>query len=144
LSPRTHTEWTVNVDLDEGPGPRSNRSQPAILADWSVNSGLDNVVPRDDEYTVDVTPSYSQQYKGEHGRFTAQLWATYDDGTTWTPVGEPTTTRVGKPARFTVETTPAQTNGFVGYRVRMTDQAGNAIDQTVIRAARTTATPPRP
>jgi subtilisin family serine protease len=143
LSPRTHTEWTVNVDLDEGPSPWSNWSQPAILADWSVNSGLDNVVPRD-EYTVDVTPSYSQYYKGDHGRFTSQLWATYDDGATWTPVDEPRTTRLGKPARFTVEKTPTQTNGFVGYRVRMTDEAGNAIDQTVIRAARTTAAAPRP
>jgi subtilisin family serine protease len=137
LSVRSHTEWTVNVDVDEGPGPWSTRHQPAILTDWFVDGGLDTVVPAGKRYTVRVVPSYGMHTQ-PHGELTARLWATYDDGQTWIQVPGVRVVSAGEAATFSVRT-PEQTNGFVGYRTVISDEDGNAIDQTVIRAAYTQA-----
>lgn len=135
LSVRSHTEWTVNVHLDQ----KSARlvPQPAILATWYVHGGLDNVVPAGKAYAVSVVPSYPAS-TGNYGPVTARLWATYDDGQTWVQVPGTRVVQAGQAATFSLWT-PGQTNGFVGYRVQMTDASGNAIDQTVIRAAFTHA-----
>jgi subtilisin family serine protease len=131
ISVKTHTEWTVNIHLD----PQSNAqvTQPAIGTTWYVDGGLDNVVPAGTPYTVRVVPAYPDG-TGSHGLVTARLWATYDDGQTWTQVPGTRVVQPGQPATFTLKT-PAQTNGFAGYRVQMSDADGNAINQTVIRAA---------
>jgi subtilisin family serine protease len=132
LSTRTHTEWTVHAELDR----TQPREQPGVLLDWSVDSGLDNVVSRGN-HAVTLTPGYSSKYQGgDHGAFTVELWATYDDGATWSKVG--TQSKVGRDGQATFHVnTSSQSNGYVGYRAVATDQAGNQIDQTVIRAART-------
>jgi hypothetical protein len=135
LSARSHTEWTINVHVD--PNPSHEVPQPAIQASWYVDGGLDNVVPSGRAYTVRVVPSYPGS-TGTHGNVTARLWATYDDGQSWVQVPGTQVVQAGQAATFSLRT-PAQTNGFVGYRVQMTDADGNAIDQTVIRAAFTQA-----
>jgi hypothetical protein len=131
LSVKTHTEWTINVHLNT----QSNApvTQPMIQTTWYVDGGLDNVVPTGTPYTVRVVPSYPGG-TGSHGLVTARLWATYDDGQTWVQVPGTRVMRPGQPATFRLRT-PAQTNGFVGYRVQMSDADGNAINQTVIQAA---------
>jgi hypothetical protein len=136
LSTRTRTEWTVHTDLH--PGER--REQPGVVLDWFVDMSLANVVDRD-EYDVTVTPGYSVAYTGDHGPFRVELWATYDDGATWEKVGTRSYVRTDREATFEVEDTPRRTNGFVGFRAVATDRAGNRIDQTVIRAARTVPAP---
>jgi hypothetical protein len=139
LSVRSHTEWTVNVHLSTRTSPAA---QPAIQATWFVDGGPDNIVPADRPYQVGVVPSYPAG-AGSHGVVTARLWATYDDGKTWTQVPGTQTVRPGQPATFTLRT-PAQTNGFAGYRVQMSDADGNAINQMVIRAAITQPPPAKP
>jgi subtilisin family serine protease len=131
FSVTTHTVWTINVHLNT----QSNSfvTQPAIQTIWYVDGGLDNVVPTGTPYTVRVVPTYPAG-TGSHGLVTARLWATYDDGKTWIQVPGTRVVQPGQPATFTLKT-PAQTNGFAGYRVQMSDADGNAIDQTVIRAA---------
>ena len=59
---------------------------------------------------------------------------TYDDGQTWVQVPGIRVVQPGQPTTFMLKT-PAQTNGFVGYRVQKSDADGNAIYQTVIRTA---------
>ena len=133
LSASTHTVWTINVHLNT----QSNApvTQPMILTTWYVEGGLDNVVPDRTPYSVRVVPAYPAG-TGSHGLVSARLWATYDDGKTWVLVPGTQVTRPGQPATFTLRT-PARTNGFVGYRVQVSDADGNSIDQTVIRAAYT-------
>ncbi|HUN33535.1 MAG TPA: S8 family serine peptidase [Trebonia sp.] len=138
LSATTHTVWTIDVHLNTQ--STTSITQPMILTTWYVNGGLDNVVPSHAPYTVQVVPSYLAG-TGHHGLVTARLMATYDDGKTWVAVPGTQVVRAGQPATFTVRT-PARTNGFVGYRVQMSDADGNAIDQTVMRAAYTQ--PPAP
>lgn len=138
-STRTHTEWTVNVDFD-------NEFHPGVLLDWWVDTGLDTVVSRHRPHTVKLTPSYGTAYTrdggADHGPFTVKLWATYDDGETWQFADRAAGIEAGEAVKLRVRTPrPDRTNGFVGYRAVVTDSAGNAIDQTVIRAARTV---PRP
>ena len=133
LSVRTHTEWTVNVHLNTQSNTQVN--QPVIQTTWYVDGGLDNVVPAGRAYTVRVVPAFPDG-TGSHGPLTARLWATYDDGQTWSQIPGIRVVRPGEAATFTLRT-PAQTNGFVGYRVQMSDTDGNAINQTVIRAAYT-------
>lgn len=133
LSTRTHTEWTVHAELD----PDQRLEQPAVLLDWAVDSGLDNVVPRQRPHVVRLTPGYSTYYDGDHGPFSVVLWATFDDGQSWVRADR-TRVEAGEIAKLRVRVPrQGQTNGFVGYRAVVTDSAGNAIDQTVIRAART-------
>jgi subtilisin family serine protease len=155
LSTTTHTEWTIKVDVDEGcwqptwpptePPPGARRCeplpQPAVTAGWSVGTGLDNVIPAHGPYQVSITPGYLAGYTKRNGAFTVRLWVTHDDGATWTAVPGPVTAERDQPAVFTLNRTLAQTNDFVGYRVSAVDRAGNAIDQTVLRAARTRPAP---
>jgi hypothetical protein len=133
LSVTTHTDWTIHVHLNAD--PTVTVTQPAIQATWYVDGGLDNVVPTGTPYTVRVVPSYPAGIASQ-GPVAARLWATYDDGITWVPVPGTQVVRPGQPATFTLKT-PARTNGYVGYRVQMSDASGNAINQTVIRAAYT-------
>lgn len=53
---------------------------------------------------------------------------------TWVQVPGTRVVRPSQPATFMLKTL-AQTNGFVGYHVQMSDADGSAINQTVIRAA---------
>lgn len=133
LSVTTHTQWTISVHLNTSQ-PEKIVTQPVIQATWYVEDGLDNVVPAAVPYTVRVAPSYPDG--SSHGPLTARLWATYDDGKTWIQVPGTQVVQPGQPASFRLKT-PALTNGFVGYRVQMSDADGNAIDQTVLRAAYT-------
>jgi hypothetical protein len=134
LSVRTHTEWTVSVHLDTSQ-PNVAVTQPVIQTTWYVEGGLDNVVPAGAPYTVRVVPAYPAG-TGSHGLLTARLWVTYDDGKTWTQIPATRVVRPGQAVTFTLRT-PAQTNGFAGYRVQISDGDGNSIDQTIIRAAYT-------
>lgn len=72
-------------------------------------------------------PAFARRSGRVRGDLTARLWATYDDGQTWTQVSGEKKVGAGQAATFSLRT-PAQTNGFVGYRVVMTDSDGNAID----------------
>lgn len=133
LSTQTRTEWTVHT---KRPAAGSKVEQPVVLLDWAVETGLDNVVAPH-RHRVTLTPTYPTRHVGSHGRFAVDLWATYDDGATWVKVGSRSGIAKDSAVGLNVGATPATTNGYVGYRAVVTDAAGNRIDQTVLRAART-------
>ncbi|HZX03587.1 S8 family serine peptidase [Kribbella sp.] len=139
LASKTHSTWTINVTAGSGkPVP-----QPIVNWNWSAGIGLSNTTPRS-PYLVTVRPTYQPAvidastvipYPDKHGPFRVQLSVTYDDGAHWLPVGS----RDVDPQQSTsfVVRPPAQSNGFVGYRISGADDAGNGLDQWVLRAAKT-------
>jgi hypothetical protein len=105
-----------------------------VTWNWYAATGLTNTTPSH-PYAVTVRPGYAPPYQGSNGRFTVHLQVTYDDGATWVPVGARTVASGGNGV-FVVR--PAKvSNGYVGYRISGADQAGNGLDQWVLRAART-------
>jgi subtilisin family serine protease len=132
--------WTVNVTK---PAPDLKLvPQPIIDWNWSTAIGLTNTTPRH-PYTLTVRPGYRPArplagplpYPDDHGAFKVQLQVTYDDGATWVPAGT-RTIDPGESGTFVVRP-PQTSNGFVGYRITGNDEAGNALDQWVLRAAHT-------
>jgi subtilisin family serine protease len=139
LATKVSSSWTVNVTKapDLKPVP-----QPIIDWNWSTAIGLTNTTPRH-PYTLTVRPGYRPArplagplpYPDDHGAFKVQLQVTYDDGATWVPAGT-RTIDPGESGTFVVRP-PQTSNGFVGYRITGNDEAGNALDQWVLRAAHT-------
>ena len=121
LSTHTDTRWT----FDSKPVPEGEAElQRAIVADYDVEVDLRN---RARGRNVDLNLSYlNGQPAAAIGDVT--LKASYDDGRTWRAA----TVRPGPGGQHWVVLPPGR--GFVSLQLHAADDAGSALDQTVIRA----------
>lgn len=123
LSTRTQIAWEFRSN-------HVNGTTPAPLPLWTIRFApkLDrhNTVPANQTIAVPViaTPQPGSP-AGQLANLTVEV--SYDDGTTWTraPVRSGQA-RVNHP----------QGEGFISLRANATDNAGNAVEQTIIRAYR--------
>jgi hypothetical protein len=130
LSSRTRSVW--DFAMTAPPEQGSAGVQPVMMLDWTLGTDLRNRVSSTKPTTVAVTPYFAKGYP-YRGGFGASLSVSYDDGVTWTKAGTDKA-GAGSPLEFRVPA-PRTSDGYVSYRVTVTDDNGNTIDQTVIKAA---------
>ena len=106
---------------------------PLLFINYNLALNLSNQATASTSEAISFTVR-SQEHAPAPRGVTATVTASFDDGRTWTsPVpatslGHDTfTARIQQPAL-------ADTSGFVSLRVHARDAAGNAVDQTIIRA----------
>jgi subtilisin family serine protease len=105
-------------------------SMPQVTYD--VDAGLDNrVKPR---VPQTMTVNARSWLAGGDDVVDVKVWASYDDGRTWTALTlTPTDTAGTYTAPFTTPTA-ADSSGYVSLRATATDASGHQVDQTVERA----------
>ncbi|ALG11971.1 S8 family peptidase [Kibdelosporangium phytohabitans] len=115
---RTDSAWTFKSQKGDGP-------LPLLQVDYSVPADLANKAPAGRKVTIGLHARH--QNGPTSARFKA--WVSYDDGKAWREV------EVDRQGRAVVDHPRFdRTNGFVALRVQGTDAAGNAVEQTVLRA----------
>lgn len=123
LSTRVDVKWRFASSTTRKPTPlplRSIRFAPRGLDGLNrARGGSATTLPISVDAVAGTGPVAVKNLK---------VWASTDDGRTWKPLALTVKGR-GWVARVT---NPAQ--GFVSLKAAMTDKAGNAVDQTVIRA----------
>ncbi|PKT74798.1 peptidase S8 [Streptomyces populi] len=125
LSTRTHTVWQVKSDPVTDP---TKIERMAVLQmDYGVDTDLANNA-RGGRQTLRLTPRHLEDAAGAGTVQGATLSVSYDDGATWRPVKV-----TGKSGTWT-GSYDAPRHGFVSLRAEGWDDAGNRIDQEVIRA----------
>ncbi|MBM7786182.1 S8 family serine peptidase [Tenggerimyces flavus] len=128
FSTRTRTSWTFGSSRT----PAGTQALlPLLQLDYATEAGLDNRVPARRWQSIDLTVRHQDGLKGPRVK-SAKVWASYDDGATWRSAAHVSSRGDGK-YRVTLAP-PKSSNGFVTLRVQATDTAGNAVDQTVVRA----------
>jgi subtilisin family serine protease len=132
LSTQTHSVW----DFTMAPADFSvsaNAVQPVLMLGWHVGADLHNLVSSRSPAEIQVTPYFAKTFPAYRGDFRGTLSVSYDDGATWTKVGTDQAD-AGDALKFRAPP-PQSSNGYASYRVTVTDDHGNTIDQSVIRAA---------
>jgi hypothetical protein len=128
-STSTTTDWTVNA----GPsnfGPNATEP-PLVFADSRYPVNLNNEATGSSQQ-VPIHIYYEPGGPAAPASWNVKVWATFDDGTTWTPVYDGT---AGSDGNVTASIQPpTSNNGYVGLRIQASDGNGNSVDQTVIRA----------
>jgi subtilisin family serine protease len=130
LSRKTHSVWDFTMTAPPAQG--NAVVQPVMMLDWTLGTDMQNRVTSTKPTTVAVTPYFAKGYPYRDD-FRATLSVSYDDGVAWTKVATDKAD-AGSPLEFRVPP-PRSSNGYVSYRVTVTDDNGNSIEQTVIKAA---------
>ena len=137
LSTHTHTEWTFH---SASAGNQAHTVLPLVDVDYpdvtglfSHRSALDaaNTAPRGDWVSLHLAATHqigSTAPPVNH----ASVSVSYDDGATWAP----TSVRATGHETFEATYRHPPHGEFVSLRVTASDDAGNGVDQTVIRAYR--------
>ncbi len=137
LSTHTHTEWTFHSasagDQARTVLPLVDIDYPDVTEAFSHRSALDlaNTASRGDRVSLHLAATHqigSQAPPVSH----LSAWVSYDDGATWAP------TSVRATGHETFEATyrhPAS-GQYVSLKVSASDDAGNGVQQTLIRAYR--------
>ncbi|SEF24458.1 Serine protease, subtilisin family [Amycolatopsis pretoriensis] len=122
----TQTSWTFRSARSAAPAPL-----PLLQLDYAVDADAGNRLPAGRRAQVGLTARFQDGMAAPDMR-SVQAWASYDDGRTWRAVD---VRRTGKSYAATIDhPSLGATNSYVALRVRATDRAGNAVDQTVLRA----------
>ncbi|MFF3664456.1 S8 family peptidase [Microtetraspora malaysiensis] len=142
------TEWTFHTPVATEHLPGSSCSlealygtaerckpAPVVFVSYDLGDSLatDNTVPAGRSHTFTVSPYHSPSATKMPDIAGLKLWASTDDGATYTPVS----LKSNKDGTYTAKTQyPAfnATKGAVTLKVEAWDQAGNTIKQTTIRA----------
>jgi subtilisin family serine protease len=129
LANRVDAEWTFTSAKPDG--DCQMLTQEALLnVRIDGNFSLDNSAPANQLQPLTIDVERSDGTTPEVKELT--LEATFDDGATWSRLGVKDTG-----SRFTAIVPAAQSgNGYVGLRATVSDQDGNKLKQTVIRAYR--------
>ena len=125
---KVHTAWDFDVRFD---GPLDDmQTLPVVDVRYHVDVDLTNAVTAGKPYTATFTPGYQPGYTGPRGPFRVETWVSHDDGATWRSAGVEHTRGGG--AEFHL-LSPGNAE-FVTLRVKVTDAAGNSVDQSITRA----------
>ncbi|WP_433350882.1 S8 family peptidase [Microtetraspora malaysiensis] len=142
------TEWTFTtpVETERLPGSYCSlealygtaercRPAPVMFVSYDLGDSLatDNTVPAGRSHTFTVSPYHSPSATKMPDIAGLKLWASTDDGATYTPVS----LKSNADGTYTAKTQyPAfnATKGAVTLKVEAWDQAGNTIKQTTTRA----------
>ncbi|MFI6927896.1 S8 family peptidase [Nonomuraea spiralis] len=142
------TEWTFTtpVETERLPGSFCSlealygtaercRPAPVMFVSYDLGDSLatDNTVPAGRSHTFTVSPYHSPSATRMPDVAGLKLWASTDDGATYTPVS----LKSNEDGTYTAKTRyPAfnATKGAVTLKVEAWDQAGNTIKQTTTRA----------
>ncbi|MGW4523722.1 S8 family serine peptidase [Amycolatopsis sp. NPDC004378] len=122
----TQTSWTFHSARSAAPA-----LLPLLQLDYAVDADAGNRLPAGRRAKIGLTTRFQDGMATPDVR-SVQAWASYDDGKTWRAAD---VKRTGKSYEATIDH-PAlgATNSYVALRVQATDTAGNAVDQTVLRA----------
>nr|WP_081655665.1 PA domain-containing protein [Amycolatopsis vancoresmycina] len=122
----TQTSWTFRSARSAAPA-----LLPLLQLDYAVEADAGNRLPAGRQARIGLSARFQDGMATPDVR-SMKAWASYDDGRTWRAVD---VKRTGKSYEATIEH-PAlgATNSYVALRVQATDTAGNAVDQTVLRA----------
>jgi len=100
---------------------------PLLFPDYDLAVDLNDRAPRVPVFPISITTQSGQWYKP--GCLTsARVWASYDDGATWT---QAPVTNVGTKAVAMVNNSKA--TSFVTLKVELTDSNGKSVTQTLTR-----------
>ncbi|MEV0589900.1 S8 family serine peptidase [Nonomuraea cavernae] len=145
---RNDTEWTFTTPVTADPLPGSFCSlqalygaaeqcepAPVVFVSYDLGDTLDarNSVRADRKHTFTVSPYHSPSPSKMPDIAGLKLWASTDDGATYTSVS----VKRDKDGTYTATTRyPAlkHTKGAVTLKVEAWDKAGNTIKQTTVRA----------
>ena len=123
-STRTDTTWTFHSTRPSG----GSAPLPLLNVDYDVPVGLDNQVVAGRRQTIGFTVAPGAPGAGRVQ--SVQAWVSYDDGDTWQrlPVARGPGNTWQAPVRHSRDA------GHASLRVEARDRAGNAVEQTVLRA----------
>ncbi len=124
-STRTDTTWTFRSD-----GGAGTEVLPLLDVDYDVPVGLSNTVPGLAVRPVTFTVGHPEGVDRPAKVTSAKAWVSVDDGETWVRLP---LVPAGRGEFRTIVLHPWE-SGHVSLRFQATDAAGNAVDQTVIRA----------
>lgn len=123
-STQTSTTWTFRSGR---PAAGTVAVLPLLQAAYDIDTDLRNTVHAGHAYPLVVRPGY-QPGVTLRGRLDVRAEVSYDDGRTWAAVPG------RRAADGTVTLTVPAAEGFASLRVTVADQAGNRLDQTILRA----------
>lgn len=126
FSPHTETSWTFDSVRDTAGGT----VQPVLSVGYDVPVRLDNTVPVGATETITLTVTHPDGLAQAAPVGQPSVWVSFDDGDTWSQVPA----RASGDGRFTAKVTHPRAEGYVSLRVRAGDEAGNTVEQTVLRA----------
>jgi hypothetical protein len=140
----TTTAWTFHsARTDATPPPsdmvctpdpaRSCSLLPMLFVRFDLGLDFAGTAPAGRQFPIAFTVTGQQGAPAPSG-LSATVSASFDDGETWTPAQD---AQPGTGGTFTTTITHpdlAATSGFVSLHVQVRDGAGNAVDETVIRA----------
>ncbi len=122
----TQTSWTFRSARSAAPA-----LLPLLQLDYAVDADSGNRLPAGRRARIGLTARFQDGMAAPDVR-SVKAWASYDDGKTWRTVD---VKRAGKSYEATIDhPSLGATNSYVALRVQATDTAGNAVDQTVLRA----------
>jgi hypothetical protein len=127
-STETHTSWTF---ASSPPAGEEAESVPLLLVDYDLGKLDDRNRARRGTHSVGLTFG-RQQGAPAAAVADVDVWASYDDGATWSAV--PLVGSDGPRFAALVTNPPSLAGGYVSLRVRTTDAGGSVVDQTIIRA----------
>ncbi|MET8996436.1 S8 family serine peptidase [Amycolatopsis sp. NPDC004169] len=122
----TQTSWTFRSARSASPA-----LLPLLQLDYAVDADAGNRLPAGRKARIGLSARFQDGMAAPDVR-SVKAWASYDDGKTWRAVD---VKRTGKSYEATIDHPSLRaTNSYVALRVQATDSAGNAVDQTVLRA----------
>lgn len=130
LSTRTHTEWTFR---SERPADGERALLPLVQVDYDIDLDMLNRARGTRAFNVDL---YAGHQPGVGGPDIAGMkaWVSYDDGDSWRPVRNLRNQQDGHYRALVKHPRVGGSGGHVSLRVRVRDETGNVLEQTVIRA----------
>jgi subtilisin family serine protease len=122
----TQTSWTFRSARSASPA-----LLPLLQLDYAVDADSGNRLPAGRRAGIGLTARFQDGMAAPDVR-SMKAWASYDDGKTWRAVD---VKRAGKSYEATIDhPSLGATNKYVALRVQATDNAGDSVEQTVIRA----------
>jgi subtilisin family serine protease len=128
LSTRISTVWTFRSGQARGDGPAS---LPVSLVRFTPRLDSANTAPAGESFTLPITVQRQRGLKAA-ANTTLTVEVSYDDGHTWQAA--PLTKKAD--GKWTAQLRHPSTAGFVSLRAAAADQAGNTVEETIIRAYR--------
>ncbi|WP_410623361.1 S8 family serine peptidase [Amycolatopsis sp. cmx-8-4] len=122
----TQTSWTFRSARSAAPA-----LLPLLQLDYAVDADSGNRLPAGRKARIGLSARFQDGMAAPDVR-AVKAWASYDDGRTWRAVD---VKRTGKSYEATIDhPSLGATNKYVALRVQATDNAGDTVDQTVVRA----------